>query len=212
MGQLRSAQTVNMSPELFEKLFLQSSQSQSARPSTRWSSDNDSETKPYEPPHGHGHGHGHRSVGNPTPIALVGIVIALTPLSCNLMGLVGAGGGGAAGIPTYYFFGGLLLIIAALLEWYLGNTFPSVVFSAYGAFFLSFGGTLTPAFNAFAAYAPPGQGGEVGLKTQGFNASFGEFSSFLLGVDGVGVGKEKGVWSGLSWRCLSQSPSDQMLI
>lgn len=172
MAQLRSAQTVNMSPELFEKLFLQQSQSsQSNRPSTRWSSDNDSDSKSFTSPPWR------RSLGNPTPIALVGIVIALTPLSCNLMGLLGAGGGGAAGIPTYYFFGGLLLIIAGLLEWFLGNTFPSVVFSAYGAFFLSFAGTLTPAFNAFAAYAPAGQDAGAGLRTQGFNASFGEFFS-----------------------------------
>jgi len=30
--------------------------------------------------------------------ALVGIVISLTPLSCDLMGLFGAGGNGAAGV------------------------------------------------------------------------------------------------------------------
>jgi hypothetical protein len=30
--------------------------------------------------------------------ALVGIVIGLTPLSCDLMGLLGAGGNGAAGV------------------------------------------------------------------------------------------------------------------
>lgn len=74
---------------------------------------------------------------------------------------------------TYYFFGGLLLILAALLEWFLGNTFPSVVFSAYGAFFLSFGGTMTPSFAAFASYAPIGMDPTTGLRTQAFNASFG---------------------------------------
>lgn len=114
-------------------------------------------------------------MGNPTPIALVGIVISLTPLSCDLMGFLGAGGNGAAGIPTYYFFGGLLLIVAGLLEWFLGNTFPSVVFSAYGAFFLSFAGTLTPSFAAFASYAPAGAEPAAGLRTQAFNASFGGF-------------------------------------
>jgi succinate-acetate transporter protein len=36
-----------------------------------------------------------------------------------------------------YFFGGLLLIISGLLEFFLGNTFPSVVFFGYGAHFLT---------------------------------------------------------------------------
>lgn len=174
MAQLRGAQTVNMSPELFEKLFLQQQQNQSfpPRPSTRWSDDDVKSLGPPSSPR--------PPLGNPTPIALVGIVISLTPLSCNLMGLLGAGGGGAAGIPTYYFFGGVLLLIAGLLEWFLGNTFPSVVFAAYGAFFFSFAGTLTPAFNAFGAYAPAGGEASVGLRTQGFNASFGEILPFLF--------------------------------
>jgi len=80
---------------------------------------------------------------------------------------------------TYYFFGGLLLILAALLEWLMGNTFPSVVFAAYGAFFFSFGGTLTPSFSAFASYAASGEDPASGLRSQGFNASFGR----LLGCN-----------------------------
>ncbi len=74
----------------------------------------------------------------------------------------------------YFFFGGLLQFTAGLLEWILGNTFPSVVFSTFGAFFFSFGGTLNPSFAAFASYAPAGQDAAAGLATQGFNASFGE--------------------------------------
>ncbi|KAK0647202.1 gpr1-like plasma membrane protein [Cercophora newfieldiana] len=149
MQQLRNAQTINMSAELFEKLFL--SRHDSISGTVDW----------------------RKSLGNPTPIALVGIVISLTPLSCDLMGLLGAGGNGAAGVATYYFFGGLLLLLAALLEWLMGNTFPSVVFAAYGAFFFSFGGTLTPSFAAFASYAPAGADPASGLRTQAFNASFG---------------------------------------
>jgi succinate-acetate transporter protein len=75
---------------------------------------------------------------------------------------------------TYFFFGGLLQFIAGLLEWVLGNTFPSVVFCCFGAFFFSFGGTLNPSFGAYAAYAPAGEPASAGLATQGFNASFGE--------------------------------------
>lgn len=45
-------------------------------------------------------------------------------------------------------FGGLLLVLAGIMEFIIGNTFPSIVFSHLGAFCLAFGATLTPAFNA----------------------------------------------------------------
>lgn len=91
------------------------------------------------------------------------------------MGWRGAGGSGAASIPTYLFFGGILMLLGGLLEFFLGNTFPSVVFCSFGAFWLSFGGTLLPQFNAYALYAPPtATSGAAGLATQGFNASFGK--------------------------------------
>lgn len=114
------------------------------------------------------------------------------------MGWRGAGGNGAAGMlviataltyaftcieviltnidgsGTYYFFGGLLQLLGGFLEWVLGNTFPSVVFCTFGAFFLSFAATLSPSFAAFSTYAPVGADGSEGLVTQGFNASFGK--------------------------------------
>lgn len=37
-----------------------------------------------------------RTFGNPTPLALMGFVIASTPLACTQMGWRGAGGNGAA--------------------------------------------------------------------------------------------------------------------
>jgi succinate-acetate transporter protein len=55
---------------------------------------------------------------------------------------------------VYYFFGGLLMVLGGFLEFILGNTFPFVVFSSFGAFWLSFGATLTPYFNASIAYLP----------------------------------------------------------
>jgi succinate-acetate transporter protein len=75
--------------------------------------------------------------------------------------------------PFYIFFGGILLLVAGLLEWVIGNTFPSVVFFCYGGFIMSFGATLIPSFAAWATYAPAGEPAAAGLATQGFNASFG---------------------------------------
>ena len=139
--------------------------------------------------------------------ALVGFLLSLTPLSCDLMGWRGAGGNGAADIGmsspkvreamseilimnvgVYFFFGGLLMILGSIGEWIIGNTFPFVVFGTFGAFWLAFAATLQPFYNAYGAYvtdpttaaASMGQpGNPAGLKTQGFNASFGFFLVFM---------------------------------
>ncbi len=66
------------------------------------------------------------------------------------------------------------MLLGAIGEWVLGNTFPAIVFSTFGAFWLTFASTLRPSFDAFSNYAPPGEAATAGLETQGFNASFGE--------------------------------------
>jgi len=50
------------------------------------------------------------------------------------MGWRGAGGSGASDVPAYMFFGGLLMIVGATGEWFLGNTFPCVVFFSFGQY------------------------------------------------------------------------------
>lgn len=76
--------------------------------------------------------------------------------------------------PDYFFFGGVLMIISGVLEWVLGNSFPSVVFLTFGAFWLTFAGTLTPGFAAYASFAADGADASTGLQSQAFNASFGK--------------------------------------
>ena len=82
------------------------------------------------------------------------------------------------------------MIVGGVLEWLIGNTFPSVVFTSFGmslearpaitvtdrqpgAFWLTFGGTLQPFYNAYGAYSTTSNPAE-GLETVGFNASFGK--------------------------------------
>jgi uncharacterized protein len=60
-------------------------------------------------------------------------------------------------------------------QWVIGNTFPFVVFVSFGAFWLGFAATLQPFYNAYGAYSTTDSIAD-GLKTQGFNASFGTFS------------------------------------
>lgn len=127
LSRLRTAGSISISPELFEKIYLS--------PKNQVSNNVRS------------------TVGNPTPLALGGFLLSLSPLSNVLMGWRGAGGTGAAEVGVYYFFGGMLMTVGAILEFILGNTFPFVVFGTFGAFWLSFAATLTPYFNASGAYA-----------------------------------------------------------
>ncbi|RDW68346.1 hypothetical protein BP5796_09003 [Coleophoma crateriformis] len=147
----RTATNITLTPDQFEKLYLS--------PQNRVSGDL------------------RKTVGNPTPLALIGFLMCLTPLSCDLMGWRGAGGSGAAGTASYFFFGGLLMVLGGTLEFLLGNTFPFVVFSSFGAFWLSYGGTLQPFYNAAGAYAGGDQA--AGLTTPGFSNSFAFFLLFM---------------------------------
>ena len=63
---------------------------------------------------------------------LLGFLLASSPLAASFMGWQGAGGGGAATVGLYYFFGGMLQVIGSLLEWFIGNSFPFVVFGSLG--------------------------------------------------------------------------------
>ncbi|KAM3538327.1 hypothetical protein ARSEF1564_008752 [Beauveria bassiana] len=123
---LHQVQSVTITNEMFEKLYL--------NPANRVK------------------GNLVQTFANPTPLPLLGFLIASTPLSCALMGWRGAGGGGAATIGTFYFFGGMLQILGAILEWIIGNTFVYIVFGSFGAFWLAFAVTLTPFFNAQGAF------------------------------------------------------------
>ncbi|KAH8686040.1 hypothetical protein BGZ60DRAFT_543293 [Tricladium varicosporioides] len=71
---------------------------------------------------------------------------------------------------SYYWFGGGLQLIAGILEFVLGNTFPFIVLSSFGAFFLTFATTLTPFYNASGAY---------GANSAQFHATFAFFPLWM---------------------------------
>lgn len=71
------------------------------------------------------------------------------------------------------------MMIGGFLEFILGNTFPFVVFTSFGAFWLAFAATLQPFYYAYGSYAPSGQPEAAGLSTVGFTASFGFFLVFM---------------------------------
>lgn len=96
------------------------------------------------------------------------------------MGWRGAGGSGASDIGAYFFFGGLLMVLGSIGEFFIGNTFPFVVFGSFGAFWLTFAATLQPFYMSYGLYAAdPATNPYEGLSTQGFNASFAFFLLFM---------------------------------
>ncbi|CZT04240.1 related to Y.lipolytica GPR1 protein and Fun34p [Rhynchosporium graminicola] len=150
---LKRTESLSISPELFEKLFLS--------PQTSVAGDLRS------------------TFGNPTPLAIMGFAVALSPLSIEFMGWRGAGGTTATA-GANWFFGGLLLVISGLLEFFLGNTFPSVVFirtytirHCYGAHSTAFAATFQPFFNTIAAFSTEG------TLPPKFAASFAFYALFM---------------------------------
>lgn len=80
---------------------------------------------------------------------------------------------------VFYFFGGMLMTVGAILEFILGNTFPFVVFGTFGAFWLSFAATLTPYFNATAAYVTPETPAALKATPPEFMATFAFFLLYM---------------------------------
>ncbi|KAK6363891.1 uncharacterized protein PV06_09715 [Exophiala oligosperma] len=115
-----------------------------------------------------------QTVGNPTPLGLIGFLLAGTPNAIASMGWRGAGGNGGALLTVFIFFGGVLQIIGALGNWMLGNTFSSTVFFTFGGFWLSQGTALQPFYPIGAAYSAAGDNAE-GMTTPGFYATTGFF-------------------------------------
>ncbi|MCJ1249609.1 hypothetical protein MMC30_006835 [Trapelia coarctata] len=154
LRKMKTANSISISPELFEKLYLS--------PQTQVKGDL------------------RKTFANPTPIALIGYIIALVPLSCDLMGFRGAGGGipvGAAGVGSYWFFGGALMLLGGILEFILGNTFSSVVFCSYGAYWFSYAAIFTPAFNAAIPYDPANP--ITAASSPGFSSAWAFFLLFM---------------------------------
>ncbi|MCJ1277196.1 hypothetical protein MMC21_005006 [Puttea exsequens] len=153
LNKIRTANSITISPELFEKIYLN--------------------------PANNGGGTLRQTFGNPTPLALLGFLLSLSPLSCELMGWRGAGGDGIATVGAYYFIGGFLMSLGGILEFFLGNTFSFVVFCSFGGFWFTLGATLTPAFNAYGEYATDPNNIATGLTSRQFHASFGFFLLFM---------------------------------
>lgn len=157
LQQVRTAGSVTITPEMFERMYLS--------PENKVSGDL------------------RRTLGNPTPIGLGGFLIAYCPLIFSILEWRGYTGLGAATIGTYYFSGGLIAIIACIFEFLLGNTFPATFFGVFGGYFLSYGATFTPYFNAYGAYASQDPVTHTGEMAPAFQTGLGESNRLLYGYE-----------------------------
>jgi len=135
-GPLGRQISVSLSPEQFEALYLQ-------------------------PGGVGGKGDLSKRFGNPTPLGIAGFLLSLTPLSIYLMNFGSTTSSSAIGIVgAFYILGGVCMILAGLLEWVLGNTFPFVVFTTFGGFWVSFAVLNDPSVGVLAAYSATGNATE----------------------------------------------------
>ncbi|CCG81050.1 putative Plasma membrane ammonium transporter [Taphrina deformans PYCC 5710] len=115
-----------------------------------------------------------KTFGNPTPLAIVGFLLSLTPLSCILMGFRSAAGP-AVLLGSYYYMGGMCMVIGGVLEFFLGNTFPFVVFVSFGGFWLSFAALNSSYYGIAEAY---GATAAAGAATPGYESGLAFYFVF----------------------------------
>lgn len=65
--------------------------------------------------------------------------------------------------------GGIALWVGGILEFVVGNTFPSMIFISFGSFWLSLGVALDPTFNIQ---------GTLGMTGPAFNSAWGFYLIF----------------------------------
>jgi len=70
---------------------------------------------------------------NPAPLGLIGFGLTTVILSLINAGVLPKGGEPVV-LPLAFAFGGLIQMMAGLMEFRTGNTFGTVVFLSYGAF------------------------------------------------------------------------------
>lgn len=80
----------------------------------------------------------HTETADPAPLGLSAFGLTTLLLSLSLSGVFGVGLEMAV-IPLAIIFGGTVQLIAGILEYLEGNTFGTVAFTSYGAFWWWFG-------------------------------------------------------------------------
>ncbi|KAL5513509.1 hypothetical protein ACEPAH_3908 [Sanghuangporus vaninii] len=125
------------------------------------------------------------NLGNPTALGITSFLLALFPLSLDLLQLRGATSGSSITLlGALYGIGGIGLYLACIMEWIIGNTFPSVVFGLLGGLWISYAILLQPSFGIAASFATTDQAtssataAAAGSATSAYNDGVGFY--FLI--------------------------------
>jgi hypothetical protein len=102
---------------------------------------------------------------NPAPLGLAGFGLTTVLLSLINAGMLPKVGGLTVVVPMAFAFGGLAQLITGVLEYVNGNTFGTVAFTAYGAFWWFFAGMIWTLGGGWLKDAPadPVMGVALGL-------------------------------------------------
>ncbi|KAJ5684690.1 uncharacterized protein N7477_001035 [Penicillium maclennaniae] len=135
-----------------------------------------------------------RTFGNPTPISLMGFLLAATPAAMLTMGWRGLVARVVRSCefhtvtrnlrPVYIFFGGIVQIFGAVGEWIIGNTFTCALFFTYGTFWIVQGTSMMPFFAVGTNYSPTGNSLE-GMTTAEYSATVGLYFVILAVITSV---------------------------
>jgi len=157
MGIQRNLTTVTLTPEQFESLYL----------------------TPRDP---RTTGNLASRFGNPTPLGVSSFLLAHMPLAMDLLNFQGAtAASSTAMLGSFYACAGIGLYLACIMEWIIGNTFPSVVFGTFGGFWISYGFIVQPTFDLAASFAPASDASNgitaaaAGAATRQYNAGLGMY-------------------------------------
>lgn len=149
--------TVTLSPEQFEMLYLQPRDARRSYPLAR-------------------------TFGNPTPLGISAFLLAHMPLAMDLLNFRGAtSASSVAMLGGFYACAGIGLYLACIMEWVIGNTFPSVVFGSFGGFWISYGIINQPNMGIAASFAPASDASNgitatmAGLSSPSFNVGLGMY-------------------------------------
>ncbi|KZS90388.1 hypothetical protein SISNIDRAFT_415516 [Sistotremastrum niveocremeum HHB9708] len=100
-----------------------------------------------------------RQFGNPTPFGLTCFILAHIPLTMDFLNFQGATAASSTTmLGVFYGVAGIGLYLSCIMEWVMGNTFPSCVFGTFGGFWISYGILLQPTMDIAASFAPASDG------------------------------------------------------
>ncbi|UZJ57163.1 hypothetical protein CBS101457_006483 [Exobasidium rhododendri] len=112
-----------------------------------------------------------KTFGNPTPLGIVCFLLTYSPTMTILMGFRGTTSASLLSlIGVYYLMGGMGMWVSGILEFIVGNTFPSLVFISFGSFWFSLAFVVDPVYNVQ---------GTLGATGPAFNSAWGLYLIFF---------------------------------